>query len=107
MSLDINLNLNFQDWCVDRFVRFFIFSKDKPSKALIESCYPLLEIVSPTMFQSLLLPYLLKILLRSPEIIIECVGLVLGGLKIDLTTCAFEIGKSLIGACTEFYIIVI
>ncbi|GJQ71586.1 hypothetical protein Trydic_g11289 [Trypoxylus dichotomus] len=81
---------------IDIFIKSFITCKKKPSKALILSCYPLLRIVTPEDFQSTLLPSLQKALLRSPEVIIECVGLVLGGLIIDVSSCAFEIGKSLI-----------
>lgn len=55
-------------------------------------------------FQSTLLPALQRALLRSPEVITECVGLVLGGLNIDISVCAFEIGKSLIGTDIQCFI---
>lgn len=48
-------------------------------------------------FKGMMLPALQKAMLRNPEIILECVGLILGGVNLDLSVYAGDIGKSLIG----------
>ncbi|KAF5292015.1 hypothetical protein FQA39_LY14132 [Lamprigera yunnana] len=86
--------------CVDKnleiFIKTLVSCKIKPLKSIIKACYPLLKMVNHEQFKGVLLPALLKAMLRNPEIIIECVGLVISGLTIDLSAYASEIGKGLI-----------
>lgn len=63
---------------------------------MIKACYPLLKNVNHNQFKTSLLPALQKSMLRNPEIIIECVGLVISGMSIDLSQYALDIGKTLI-----------
>lgn len=67
-----------------------------PKTALVKACYPLLGEISLDKFKLTLLPALQKAMLRNPEVILETVGIILFGLKVDLSTCAMDIGSSLI-----------
>ncbi|XP_022916125.2 stalled ribosome sensor GCN1 [Onthophagus taurus] len=80
---------------IDTFIKSFVTCKKKPQKTYVQACYPFLKTMTYDEFSKSLLPALQKALLRSPEVIVECVGLVLGGLTIDISDCAFDIGKSL------------
>lgn len=64
---------------------------------VITACYPLLVEVNNEQFKKSVLPALQKAMLRNPEIILECVELVISGVHLDLSSYAMEIGNSLIG----------
>lgn len=81
---------------MDTFIKTLISCKTKPLKTIVEACYPLLKKITHEQFKGLLLPALQKAMLRNPEIIIECVGLVLSGISLDLSQYAGDVGKSLI-----------
>lgn len=81
---------------LDAFIKSMVSVKVKPDKAHILGCYPLLKITTHEQFKGSLLPALQKSMLRSPEVILECVGLVITGLNLDLSPYAMDLGKSLI-----------
>ncbi|KAK5645448.1 hypothetical protein RI129_006748 [Pyrocoelia pectoralis] len=85
-----------KDKNLDTFIKTLVSCKAKPLNTTIEACYPLLKKVNHNQFKSVLLPALQKAMLRNPEIIIECVGLIVGGVTIDLSQYALDIGKGLI-----------
>lgn len=82
---------------MDIFIKTLISCKTKPSPTIIVACYPFLKLINHEDFKNVLLPALQKAMLRSPEVILECVGLVLSGISIDLSNYAADIGKSLTG----------
>lgn len=63
---------------------------------IIKACYPLLVEISLDKFKQTVLPALQKSMLRNPEVILEAVGIVISGVKLDLSSCAMDIGSSLI-----------
>ncbi|KYB24626.1 Translational activator GCN1-like Protein [Tribolium castaneum] len=66
---------------LETFIKNFVSCKTRPLPNVVIATYPLLK---------------QKAMLRNPEVILECVGLVISGLNLDLSTCAVEIGNSLI-----------
>ncbi|KAK4875808.1 hypothetical protein RN001_012230 [Aquatica leii] len=86
--------------CVDKnldtFIKTLVSCKTKPLNTVIRACYPLLKMVNHEQFKNILLPALQKAMLRNPEVIVECVGLVVAGVTIDLSQYASDIGKGLI-----------
>ncbi|XP_044264698.1 eIF-2-alpha kinase activator GCN1-like [Tribolium madens] len=81
---------------LETFIKNFVSCKTRPLPNVIIATYPLLKQVSLDLFKKNLWASLQKAMLRNPEVILECVGLVISGLCIDLSTCAVEIGNSLI-----------
>ncbi|CAH1977085.1 unnamed protein product [Acanthoscelides obtectus] len=87
---------NYIDQLMDTFIKSLVSCKTRPSPNVIISCYPLLSQVDDDRFKKAVLPALQKAMLRNPEIILECVGLVISGIEIDLSKYAMELGNSLI-----------
>lgn len=85
-----------QDQLLDTFIKHFISTKFRPSPEIVIACYPLLSQINEGLFKKSLLPALQKAMLRNPEVILECIGLVISGLNIDLSSFALDIGNSLI-----------
>lgn len=46
-------------------------------------------------------------MLRNPEVILECVGLIVSGVKVDMSPHAMDIGNSLIGVLFYTFILYI
>ncbi|XP_031350613.1 eIF-2-alpha kinase activator GCN1-like [Photinus pyralis] len=86
----------FVDKNLDTFIKTLVSCKTKPLNTAIEACYPMLKRLNHEQFKSTLLPALQKAMLRNPEIIIECVGLILAGVTIDLSQYALDVSKGLI-----------
>ncbi|XP_030761834.1 eIF-2-alpha kinase activator GCN1 isoform X2 [Sitophilus oryzae] len=84
------------DLFLESFVKNFITCKIAPLSTVVEACYPLLAQVLLDQFKKCVLPALQKAMLRNPEVILETVGLVVRGVDIDLSSCAMDIGSSLI-----------
>ena len=72
-------------------------SKKKPESYILKSCEGLLSLITHEEFSTSIQPSLQKAILRSPEIILDSVGLILKGFSLDLSRYALEIGKLLIG----------
>lgn len=81
---------------LDSFCKNFISCKVPPLPTIVKACYPLLGEIQLETFKKIILPSLQKAMLRNPEIILEIVGLVVAGVNIDLSSCAVDIGSSLI-----------
>lgn len=79
------------------FIKTLVSCKTKPSAHVIQGCYRVLNLVNQNDFKNIVLPALQKAMLRSPEVILECVGLVLTGVTLDLSAFAMDIGKSFTG----------
>ncbi|KAH1001345.1 eIF-2-alpha kinase activator GCN1-like isoform X2 [Dendroctonus ponderosae] len=82
--------------CLETLIKVFISVKIPPPANVLKACYPTLAEVKLNLFNRLVLPALQKAMLRNPERILETVGLVLAGVNLDLSSCAMEIGSSLI-----------
>lgn len=54
----------------------------------------LLRLIVDNEFEKILLPAIMKSMLRNSEIILQCVGQVISYLSIDLSKYAMDIGKS-------------
>ncbi|KAF7282220.1 hypothetical protein GWI33_003020 [Rhynchophorus ferrugineus] len=81
---------------LEAFVKTFISCKVPLLPTVVKACYPLLAELSLDQFKKVVVPALQKSMLRNPEVILETVGLVVSGVKVDLSTCAMDIGSSLI-----------
>ncbi|KAI9565775.1 hypothetical protein GHT06_009568 [Daphnia sinensis] len=78
---------------LDSFIKVAITTKVKPDAYFVEQCKPFLKLLTHEDFKGLLLPALLKAMLRSPEIILGCVGQVLASVSIDLSAYAADLAK--------------
>ena len=78
---------------LDSFIKIAVSTKIKPDSYLVEHCKPLLKILSHEDFKGVLLPALLRAILRNPEIIMASVGHILGSVSLDLSLYAAELGK--------------
>nr|CAH7734834.1 unnamed protein product [Callosobruchus chinensis] len=87
---------DYLDHLIDTFIKSLVSCKTRPSPNVIMSCYPLLSQLDDDRFKRAMLPALQKAMLRNPEIILECVGLVISGVELDLSKYAVELGNSLI-----------
>ncbi|RZC38970.1 translational activator GCN1-like, partial [Asbolus verrucosus] len=84
------------DSLLEIFIKNFVSCKTRPLPEVIIATYPLLKQLTHELFKKNLWPSLQKAMLRNPEIILECVGLVISGLSLDLSPYAIDIGNSLI-----------
>ncbi|XP_071447058.1 stalled ribosome sensor GCN1 [Hetaerina americana] len=73
-----------------------IGSKVKPPPYLIRECEPLLRHASHEEFRETMLPALQKAMLRSPEVALESVGILLSKLSLDLSRYAIDLGRNII-----------
>ncbi|CAG9865117.1 unnamed protein product [Phyllotreta striolata] len=89
------LNL-YIDQLVDTFIKKFISCKVRPSPNIVLACYPLLRQINQDIFGKTVVPALQKAMLRNPEVILECVGLVISGVNLDISSTIGEIGNILI-----------
>lgn len=95
----INKTILLEDHIVsllDTFIKNFVSCKVRPLPNVIIATYPLLKLIPHDLFKKTLWPALQKAMLRNPEIILGCVGLVISGLSPDLSPFAVDIGNSLI-----------
>lgn len=60
---------------------------------MISECRNLLDRVQNGEFERILLPAIMKAMLRNPEIILECVSRVISYLPFDLSKYAMDLGK--------------
>jgi hypothetical protein len=91
-----NLLDDYLESLLETFIKKFVSCKTRPLPNVIIASYPLLKQVNHDLFKKNLWPSLQKAMLRNPEIILECVGLVISGLNLDLSVYATEVGNSLI-----------
>lgn len=84
------------DRLLETFIKNFVSCKVRPLPNVIIATYPFLKLVPHDLFKKTLWPALQKAMLRNPEIILGCVGLVISGLSPDLSVFAVDIGNSLI-----------
>lgn len=78
---------------LDSFIKLTISTKVKPHNYVVELCTPLLKHLTHEEFKGLLLPAVLKAMLRNPEIILCSVGKVLSILSLDLSPYSSDLGK--------------
>uniref|UniRef100_UPI00358E4439 stalled ribosome sensor GCN1 isoform X2 n=1 Tax=Myxine glutinosa TaxID=7769 RepID=UPI00358E4439 len=77
------------------YVRNILQTRTKPPEYLLVHFSPLLKLLSHKEFNSLLLPALLKALLRSPELSLKAVDILFASVSLDLSQYALDISKSL------------
>lgn len=78
---------------IDILVKAIVSAKTKTHSHIILGIYPLLRRVNHEEFKDQLLPAMLKAMLRNPEVIITTIALMIGGLKIDMSNYARDLGK--------------
>ncbi|KAK9878672.1 hypothetical protein WA026_023121 [Henosepilachna vigintioctopunctata] len=83
---------------LDSYVKNFVSCKSKPSIELIAACSPIFHYINEDRFKKTLLPAMQKAMLRNPEIILECMPMIIknASTKLDLSPYAIDIGDSLI-----------
>ncbi|XP_037948421.1 eIF-2-alpha kinase activator GCN1 [Teleopsis dalmanni] len=81
---------------INYFVKSIISTKIKPHKNYIFTCRPLLKTIHKTEFENYILPPLQKAMLRSPELILQAVGLIVQEIDLDFSPYADLFGKVLI-----------
>lgn len=77
-------------------MKVVILSKVKPQSFILKSSTGTLIFITDEEFSAFILPSIQKAILRSPEIILESVGLVISGLSLDLSKYVMDVGKLLI-----------
>ncbi|XP_036339933.1 eIF-2-alpha kinase activator GCN1-like [Rhagoletis pomonella] len=80
----------------DHFVKGIIMNKTKLNDTLIFACRPLLQVLTQIEFEESIYPALHKSILRSPEVSIKTMSIVLLELNIDLSQYAMSFGKILL-----------
>ncbi|KAK1156554.1 hypothetical protein AOXY_G25541 [Acipenser oxyrinchus oxyrinchus] len=80
---------------LDLYMKTVLMSKTKPPRHVLDKCTPLLRHATHQEFKDLLLPTLLKSLLRSPENITETISSLLSSVTLDMSQYAMDIGKGL------------
>ncbi|KAH8265099.1 hypothetical protein KR026_010349, partial [Drosophila bipectinata] len=78
------------------FVKSMISSKNKPDKCFIKACRPFLESFTQTDFDTIILPPLQRSVLRSPENVLESIGLIFDMVNFDCSRYAEKMGNVLI-----------
>ncbi|XP_045475078.1 eIF-2-alpha kinase activator GCN1 [Harmonia axyridis] len=100
LSLIKNTSLfeNYVENVLDSYIKNFISCKNKPSVELISACSPIFFSVTEEHFKKSLLPAILKAMLRNPEVLIECMPMIIrnASVKLDLSAHAMGIGESII-----------
>ena len=79
---------------METVTKTLIMSKTKLSKTSMKSLEPFLKQVTSEEFKSQVLPVMNKSLLRSPEIALSVVSVILECVSIDLSSSAPELGKT-------------
>lgn len=88
----------FQFRFLEIFVKVAISGKTRPDLSVIRECETLLRfLVTVGEFEKLLLPAMMKAMLRNPEIILECIGSVMQYLSFDLSKYTMDFGKNFTG----------
>lgn len=90
-----------QNKMLESLTKSLISVKSRPNANYIRACADLLHLLQKADVQETLLPALHKSMLRSPETIIQAVGVVVENLDVHVDGIAVEIGKSLIGECSN------
>lgn len=85
-----------KDVLFEQFIKFFITAKEKANPHFLTQCRVFINSISETDFQSKFLPPMQKALLRNPEIVLKVAGIIFNAVEIDLSSCAFDLGKVLI-----------
>ena len=94
----------FKKSVLEKVVSTFIQSKTKVRPNLIEAMSSMLKTVTHDEFKSLLLPAILKAMLRNPEIVMEVVAVLLANLSIDLSQYVEQVSFSYTGIFKFFLI---
>lgn len=79
------------------FIKEGIASKTRPEQEFIKQCSFTVKLITSHVFKSKLLPSILKSMLRNPELILECVAIVISNVSLDLSDNAVEIFKGFSG----------
>lgn len=85
-------------WMLESFIKLVVSTKVKPDGYLVEQCRPFLKRLTHDDFKGVLLPAILKAMLRSPEICLGSIGQIVDAVSLDLSPYAAELGKP-IAAC--------
>ncbi|XP_078730009.1 LOW QUALITY PROTEIN: stalled ribosome sensor GCN1 [Lampetra fluviatilis] len=80
---------------IDLFIKASFLGKSKPSAHVLEHCGPLVRRLTHADFKELVLPVVVKSMLRSPENAIDAVGSLLSLVTLDLSQYAMDIGRIL------------
>ena len=70
---------------LELYLTVVLNSREKPPKALSEAFQPLLKRMVHEEFGKMIVPTLVKILKRNPELALEVVGVLLKSTKLDLS----------------------
>ncbi|TNN77641.1 eIF-2-alpha kinase activator GCN1 [Liparis tanakae] len=80
---------------LDLYIKSVLMSKTKPQRYILDKSGSFLRHVSHSEFKELLLPTLLKTMLRSPENAMQTVSCLLSAVTLDLSQYAMAIGKAI------------
>lgn len=81
---------------LDHFIKGLVAIKVKPNANYIPLCSVFLSSITYDDFKSVFLSALQRSMLRSPEVVLQGVGLIVHALHIDISDFAIELGKPLI-----------
>ncbi|XP_055908453.1 eIF-2-alpha kinase activator GCN1 [Eupeodes corollae] len=80
---------------MDHFVKGIITVKVKPNLNFIIACRPLLKSVKKDEFEAVIYPALQRSMLRSPEIVLQGVGIIVQEIDLEFSEYAVNLGKPL------------
>ncbi|CAN6460506.1 unnamed protein product [Victoria cruziana] len=76
---------------VDLYVKMVLSARERPQKFVSEAFCPLFKHMSHEDFRMIVLPASIKMLKRSPELVLESLGLLLKSINLDLSKYATDI----------------
>lgn len=85
-----------KDVLFEQFIKLFITAKEKANPHFLAHSKIFINSIAESEFQSKFLPPMQKALLRNPEIVLKVAGIIFDAVEIDLSACAFDLGKVLI-----------
>lgn len=94
---------NLKDTFLEVFIKEGIACKTRPEQEFIRQCSFTVKLVSYDVFKSKLLPPILKSMLRNPEVILECIAIVISNVSVDISANVIEITKGFSGTLYIFY----
>lgn len=94
-NTNCNLLLQHKTTLIDYFVKGIIVNNNKNNLNFITACSLILQTINEEEFETKILPPLQRALLRSPEIMLKAVGLIIREINIDFSPYALKIAKVL------------
>ena len=91
-STFLSYQVDLKSCLLEHLVKLIISNKIKTPKFVLTNLQPLLKTVTHEEFKTILLPPILKAMLRNPEMVLHSIGVILSKVPIDLSQYVTELG---------------